>query len=93
LPVSCFDPALVEIALSFLFPRLLQCPFGLGASVRKPARRRRLFGIASFGPLARGAEINELTRQKLDLSESCCGHLGPLFNDSREDGCVGGGGQ
>jgi len=60
LPVSRVDPVLVEILLGFVAPGLHQGSLRLGASMRKPAGRGLLLGLASLGPFARGTEIDEI---------------------------------
>jgi len=60
LPVSRFDPVLVETFAGFVIPGLRQGSFRLGAPVHKPAGRSLLLGLASLGPFARVTEVDEI---------------------------------
>jgi hypothetical protein len=64
LPVSRFDPVLVETFAGLIVPRLRQGSFGFRAPVRKAAGRCLLLGLTPFGPLARGAEVDEVGHAK-----------------------------
>jgi len=65
LPVSRFDPVLVETFAGFVIPGLRQGSFGLRAPVLEAARGRLLLGLAPFSPLARGTEVDEGAHAKL----------------------------
>jgi hypothetical protein len=71
LPVSRFDPVLVETSAGFVVPRLRQSSFGLRAPMCKAAGRCLLLGLAPFGPLARGAEVDEVAHAKLGGNQIC----------------------
>jgi hypothetical protein len=59
LPISRFDPVLVEASLSFVAARALQVPVRLGTAVGEPARRGFRFGLAPFGPFSLDPQIND----------------------------------
>jgi hypothetical protein len=76
LPVSRFNPVLVETSLGFVAAGLLEASVGLGAAMHKPIGRGLLFGVATLGALALSTEIDEVTHGKLGGSRSGFGHPG-----------------
>jgi hypothetical protein len=67
LPVSRFDPVLVEGFAGFVTSRLLDGALRLRAAMRQPVGRRRLIGLTAFGALARGAETDKIAHAKLGV--------------------------
>jgi hypothetical protein len=65
LPISRFDPVLIEASLGFVVARPRFGSFGLGPAVGKPVGHGGLLGLAAFLPLPRGTEIDNITHQKL----------------------------
>jgi hypothetical protein len=55
------DPVLVETFLSFFAPGFLQGAFDFRTPMKTPGRLSVLFGLTTFGTLARGPEIDEVT--------------------------------
>jgi hypothetical protein len=60
LPVSRFDPVQVEASLGFVVARPCRGSIRLGSAVSQAIGRGLLLGIASFGPLSRGSEIDNV---------------------------------
>jgi hypothetical protein len=73
LPVSRFDPVLVETFAGFIAPGLRQGPFGLRAPVREAAGCSLMLGLTPFGSLARGTEVEEVAHAKLGGNQMCGG--------------------
>jgi phosphatidylserine decarboxylase len=63
LPVSCFDPVLVEASLGFVVAGLCRGSIRLGSAMGQTVRRGLLLGFASFGPLSRGSKIDNIAHQ------------------------------
>jgi hypothetical protein len=59
IPISRFDPVLIEVALVFVAPSPLKVSFRPGNSVREAGRSSRLLGLAPFGPLPFGAKVDD----------------------------------
>jgi hypothetical protein len=66
------DPVLVETFLSFFAPGFFHRAFGLQTPVEAPGRLSVLFGLSTFGALARGPEVDEVTHLKLGGNQMCC---------------------
>jgi hypothetical protein len=64
LPISRFDPVLVETSLGFVIPRLRKRALGLQAPMHEPIGRGLLLGLAALGLLTRSAEIDEIAHVK-----------------------------
>jgi len=69
LPVSPFDPVLFETSLGFVAAGLLQCAFAFRSAISEAAGRGILLGLAAPGPLARSAQIEEITHAKFGEPE------------------------
>jgi hypothetical protein len=82
----------VEAFPGFVALGLRQVSFRLGTTVGKPVGRGRLFGLAAFGPLSRGPQIDNITHEKtLGGSQMLCwGHPGPfVWKELRRHGGTG----
>jgi hypothetical protein len=64
LPISRFDPVVIEASLGFVAgsPRLGS--LRLGPAVGKPVGGSGLLGIAPFNPLSRGAEVDNVAHEE-----------------------------
>jgi len=63
LPVSRFDPVQVEASLGFVVASPCRGSIRLGSAVGQAVGRRLLLGVAPFGPLSRGSEIDNVAHQ------------------------------
>jgi len=65
IPISRFDPVLIEVVLGFVAPGPHQVSFRPGNSVRE-ARRRGLFpGLEPFSPFSLSAEVDDGAHSEL----------------------------
>jgi hypothetical protein len=65
LPVSPFDPVLLEILLGLVVLRPLPHPVTFRTAVGQPVAGGLLIGLPPFGLLARGAKIDDVAHVKL----------------------------
>jgi len=70
LPVSRFDPVLVESFASLVAPGLIEGPFGFRSAVRKPIGSGLLVGLTPLGLLACGTEIDDVAHAKSAIPKS-----------------------
>jgi hypothetical protein len=59
LPISRFDPVLVEASTSFVADRLCFGSFSLCPAIGEPVARGDLFGLAAFLPLPRATKVDK----------------------------------
>jgi hypothetical protein len=78
LPVSRFDPALVEAFAGLVVLRLLKGSFGLRTPMHKPVGRGLLLGLAPFGLPAGSAQIDDFSHARLGGKESGAAANRPL---------------
>jgi len=65
LPISRFDPVLVEASLGFVAVRPRLGSFSLCPAIGEPVARGDLLGLAAFLPLSRVAKIDKIAHQML----------------------------
>jgi hypothetical protein len=66
LPISSFDPVLVEVSLGFVAGRPRLGSLGLGPAMDKAIGSGGLLGFAAFLPLASVSQINNVAHQELN---------------------------
>jgi hypothetical protein len=59
LPISRFNPALVEASPVFVAPGAFQVLPGLGTAMSKPISGGLLLGVAPFGPFPRDSKVDD----------------------------------
>jgi hypothetical protein len=64
LPVSGFDPVLVETSLDLVLLRPRASAVGLGLTMHEPIGRGRLFSLLPLGSLARGSEVDDFAHSR-----------------------------
>jgi hypothetical protein len=63
LPVSRFDPVVVELSLGLVVARLCLGSFCLCAAMRQAIGCGDLLGLKPFGPLARGSQVDNVSHE------------------------------
>jgi hypothetical protein len=66
LPISRFDPVLVEASAGFVADRLRFGSFSLCPAMGQPVARCGLFGLPAFLPLSRATKIDNFAHHELD---------------------------
>jgi hypothetical protein len=67
LPVSGFDPVLVEASLGFVVQGLREQAFWLEAAMDEPVGSRLLLSLPSFCLLALGAKVDDVAHPEARL--------------------------
>jgi hypothetical protein len=63
LPVSRFDPVVVEASFGLVVAKAHLGSFGLGPAMGQTVGSGRLFGFAPIGALARGSQVDNVVHE------------------------------
>jgi hypothetical protein len=69
LPISRFDPVLVEASMGFVADRLCFGSFNLCPAMGQPVTRGNFLGLAALLPLSSATKTNKFPHHKLDGSQ------------------------
>jgi hypothetical protein len=64
LPISSFDPVLVEVSLGFVAGRPRLGSLGLSPAMDKAIGSGRLLGFAAFLPLTRASQVDNVAHRE-----------------------------